>query len=217
MSDTGGNFICYTNGIGIYNSNHELIENGDSLNCCNDIFPDYYDYGYAIPQGIINFTFFNKNQTWFIHKTLDFDVYPAASFKLLLTKIKHSPLKVVKKNQLILKDTLYALATASTRHANGRDWWLIQQKYKSNKYFIYNISENSINSDSTYFDNWINSIIGGQRLFTPDGLKYIETGAYDTSAFRYLIRIFDFDRCTGTLSNPIHFEFVDSLTASTGA
>ena len=52
---------------------------------------------------------------------------------------------------------------------------------------------------------------GGQNVFTPDGSKYVDFDAWNG------IRIFDFDRCNGLLSNPILIEFPQHWSFGAGA
>jgi hypothetical protein len=87
---------------------------------------------------------------------------------------------------------------ALTKHANGRDWWIIIEDYLTNNHRIYLLDTSGIRLFSTQelgveadsFD-WT-----GNSLFTPNGemfIKYLRG---------YQIQVFDFDRCQGTLSNP---------------
>ena len=106
---------------------------------------------------------------------------------------------------------------ASVRAGNGIDWWLIQPEKSTNKYYkiyasadtVYSHHTQEIGVVSTNQENGT-----GDAIFSPDGTKYA----------RYLpqsdLRIFDFDRCTGEFSNPLHIpiqDIADSLWSTSVA
>ena len=90
----------------------------------------------------------------------------------------------------------------AVRHGNGRDWWLVFQRWfppngttLTNEYYFYLINEAGINGP--YIQN-----IGlghgtnlGQLIFNKDGNKFVQV------SIRGLIQICDFDRCTGQIIN----------------
>ena len=93
---------------------------------------------------------------------------------------------------------------AVTRHANGKDWWVLVGKALTNSYFTILISENGIED---VFQQSIGEIpVFGpsyQAVFSPDGTKYARAGAFKFTEAGS-IDIYDFDRCTGLLSNSLH-------------
>jgi hypothetical protein len=103
------------------------------------------------------------------------------------------------KDHLLTEDTLSGGMTA-VRHANGRDWWLIVPEAESNCYYILLITPTYVgivNKQCLGESCVVES--GGQAVFSPDGKKYIRANPNNG------VNIYDFDRCSGTLSNPIHF------------
>ena len=104
---------------------------------------------------------------------------------------------------------------AACRHANGRDWWLIFPTEKTNIYRTY-----FVGSDTTYLTN--NQAIGinfdpefdsgsGKTVFTPDGTKMVDY------ALASDVKIMDFDRCTGELSDFVHIPITDAADTIWGA
>jgi hypothetical protein len=112
--------------------------------------------------------------------------------------------KVVQKNIVLRTDTMTD-GVAVTRNGNGRDWWLVVRNWtkpqSTNAIMIYSINPSGVQLFST------------QNLGIPtidDGfyrLKFNSEGSrlYNVSA-RGIIERFDFDRCTGVLSNETNFE-----------
>ena len=53
ISDTAGNLLFYTNGFKVINNNNQLMENGDSINCCAGAFQQGMQTGYGFSQGAL--------------------------------------------------------------------------------------------------------------------------------------------------------------------
>jgi hypothetical protein len=94
----------------------------------------------------------------------------------------------------------------ATRHGNGKDWWLITHKAISTEFYKYLIDSSGINgpfiqSIGNYFDNfdW-----GGQLKISSNGEKIIVT------SHRGIIDLYDFNRCTGILSNFIALGYTNT-------
>lgn len=102
------------------------------------------------------------------------------------------------------------------RHANGRDWWIVQRRYDTGSFYVYLFDVTGIHLHSLqHISNHIGMGVG-QACFSPDGSKYVtvEAGCHPpcTTAPTYKkVAIYDFDRCTGTLSN----EKLDDFIANT--
>jgi hypothetical protein len=123
--------------------------------------------------------------------------------------------KVVEKNQ-VLWDAVVLGELSACRHANGRDWWVMAQDDTLNAYYRALLGPEGFTQIDTqhigYQPPWFqNRDGGGQNVFTPDGSKYIDFDAWNG------IRIFDFDRCSGLLSNPYLIEFDQNWSFGAGA
>jgi hypothetical protein len=92
-------------------------------------------------------------------------------------------------------------------HGNGYDWWVLTNLRGTSKITKYLISKNKItgpdyqevNISTNEFDS--NT---GNSVFSPDGKLYADYGVVSD------LKIFNFDRCTGLLSSPIHISIKDS-------
>ena len=116
---------------------------------------------------------------------------------------------VINKNQAILQDTFSDFLTA-VRHGNGRDWWVMVHKNRSNRSLCYLLDPEGLHDPIMQhlgpkwnYQDWV-----GQSVFSPDGSKYARTNPYNG------LNLFDFERCTGTLSNPLVIDLsADSASA----
>jgi hypothetical protein len=116
---------------------------------------------------------------------------------------------LISKNNVLLTDTSVNGDMQACRHANGRDWWLIKPDIWSNKYFIWLISPQGIQMNSITLDG-VPSIfrVNTSSKFNIQGTKYIH---YNGGRSR-VVHEFDFDRCTGTLSNFVLHDISDSIS-----
>ncbi|MGR6088361.1 MAG: T9SS type A sorting domain-containing protein [Arcticibacter sp.] len=120
---------------------------------------------------------------------------------------------VIQKNVLLNNAYYFTEKTQIVRHGNGRDWWLITHEgYSNNNKFIkYLITPSGISAP--YYQN-IGSILNGagnigQLKFSQSGNKLVLVAA------RGILNIFDFNRCTGVISNTIDLSyFVPSGTSA---
>ncbi|HMT28721.1 MAG TPA: hypothetical protein PKD91_05520 [Bacteroidia bacterium] len=85
------------------------------------------------------------------------------------------------------------------KHANGRDWWVLFKKWAtpSNQYYKYLITPSGISN--VIIQNIGSSTNNGfsRIVFSKDGTKMVLMN------YPGLLEIYDFDRCTGLISNPV--------------
>ncbi len=221
ICDSSGALLLLSNGCYIETGDGIMVENSDSLNPgwvydnrCNGP----YDFNY------------NSNNTmlllqapgfpsiyYFFHIKTYFSIQPLVGYydNLLYTKINMEANggngKVLFKNQPLISDTIQSDGLHAVRHANGRDWWVVCAKHATNKYFELLLSPSGITvqSQNIGVPTWSES--GGEIVFSPDGTRMARFNTRDD------LRIFDFDRCTGELSNPVHISFVDGEEDETSA
>jgi hypothetical protein len=109
--------------------------------------------------------------------------------------------KVIQKSDILVKDTLDWGMLTATRHANGRDWWLLIPKYGVNTYFRFLITpEGVIPQQPQTFGTSAIYAGTGQIIFSPDGSKYINV-KYGWEFNPLRVAISGFDRCSGLLTS----------------
>lgn len=216
ICDTTGNLLFYTNGISIANAIHETMENGDGINP-GELTDDYSYYGYPIIQSAIAlpdpgfndkyylihepFAYLNSNYDWHA---------PLLYYSLIDMSINNGLGAVIEKNQVIFEDILDHGKINAVKHANGRDWWVIVLTYDSNCFRRVLITPEGIEN---YGIQCLGQMVpqgAGQASFSPDGSKYALYNIISPTAGNFL-NIYDFDRCTGELSNPIQEVIIDTV------
>ena len=90
------------------------------------------------------------------------------------------------------------------RHANGRDWWLLVNKWNTNQFYRILIDPGGVQVDGLQMlgDTVKNGV--GQSCFSPDGKKYCSFNGVSNQVGGFL-DIYDIDRCSGLLSNHKQF------------
>ncbi|HRD07917.1 MAG: T9SS type A sorting domain-containing protein [Saprospiraceae bacterium] len=208
VSNNKGELLFYTNGCQVLQADHQLMENGDSLN-----FGKYYvewwqncKDGYNGMQDILILNDPSHEYGYYIiHKTINYILIPT---RFYVEGIKYSYVdmtmnngkgKVTIKNKIIHEDTYVCSSFLSAvHHTNGKDWWLIQMEEYDNTYYKVLIDENGAavkDSQDIGQKTTRNTSAGGMSKFSPDGKKW----AWYT--WENGLNLFDFDRQTGQLSN----------------
>ena len=199
-----GELQCYSNGVDIQNHQHDIIENGMEL--LDYIF---YPAGVTIPQGSLILPIPTKANQYFFLTTEYLRVPYQGSWAGSVNPILTSTIdmnannglgKVIERNTVLNNDTLSGGQIVATRHANGRDWWFLASKTRTNRYYRYLLSPNGVIEQAPQEEGLPMNDDLGQAVFSPDGKAYAR---YNEDFFtkQSHIDIYDFDRCTGLLSN----------------
>ena len=227
ICDQDGSLLFYTNGMHVVDKTHHEMPNGDSLGLSYyyNSWNNPYSSGYRLTQGALILPKPGSPDEYFIiHDKLDLDYnYPGGAIvnELLLSTVNmslHGGLgDVVLKNFSLIKDTLEWGGITAVRHGNGRDWWIIQAETNNNGYYILLLSPNGIiNYGSQAIGNtWTHPGIAN-AVFSPDGTKYVRCGD-PSGILPHHLELFDFDRCSGTLSNPVDLSFPDTAYTCSAA
>lgn len=208
LATIDGKLKYFTDGYNIYSGDQNVISNGDSINF-GPIWVDYDVGGYPTEYNHVFLPMPGKEstETILLHFNLDYYDPPLTERFTITPNFKMSKIRwdtvtgrdaVLFKDSIILKGDFIQKHMACTRHANGRDWWIIIEDYLTNNHRMFlldptgihlkSIQKIGIPADSS---DWT-----GNSLFTPNGMQYIKY------LRGYQIQIFDFDRCYGELSNP---------------
>jgi len=215
MSSNAGEFIFSYNGLNIQDKALDTMQNSDGF--ALGILPNLYSTtGAAFTQGSLALPS-QKDTNQFLLFYWDFDVYIyapdspyAAPYHLYMAKIDQSGNNglgtVIEKNILLISDTLANAGIAATKHANGRDWWVVVPEIVSNRYHTLLISKDSL----------VQSFSQPIGVRWPPTVDVVSPSVFNSKGDKYYrfsdlvgIQIFDFDRCTGVFNNNqlIPYEF----------
>ncbi len=180
------------------------MQNGDSINAISEFWSQYKVDGFPAFTPMYSVPFpRHPNQYFLFHQGLRFGTFPngktSIEFPLMYTLIDMNQNgglgRVISKNQMMVGDS--AISTAMTKHGNGRDWWLITGVQSDPVQLVFLITDKGIQGPFEQGDG--PGFPGGESFglstISPDGSTYIRVTE------RSGLRIFDFDRCSGQLSN----------------
>jgi PKD domain len=219
MSNPDGELQFYTNGISVRSSDGTMMLNGNGLNP-GVYADDHAVYGYILDQGAMPLPDpGNENRYYLIHASLR---YPNNGLNFHTSLLYYSLIDmsleggagaVTDKNHIVVQDTLDPGKLTAVKHANGRDWWVLAREYLTNHYYRILVSDQGVALDGVQ-EIGLPTIAPtvGQAVFSPDGSKYVRFTSYDDSIGQFL-DIYDFDRCTGLLSNHVQYNTINSSYA----
>ena len=166
----------------VYNRDHNLMINGDSL-----IGEAWYHEMVIIPDPA------NNNSFYLFHIGVNYDY---GLFYSVIDMTQDSGRgKVISKNNVL--DTFPAIdCLQAVKHGNGRDWWLIFRRSQpyTNEFFEYLISPAGIQLQAVDTAGFAPTSNAGDFVFNSDGSRFAFCN------LKGMLSIFNFDRCIGNIT-----------------
>jgi len=201
ICDEDGNVLFYFNGQDIEDVSFAEMLNGSNIN------DDPANIGYDLPQGAIVLPWPEHPDHYVMfHNTLGISWFGWGAYELRYSVIDMNGNdglgEVVQRRRFLLYEPLTFGQLTATKHANGRDWWLLVNTQDSNLYYRYLLDPSGVRriEDQVIGENVQTGL--GQAVFSPDGRWHVRFNTISPTLGCYL-DIYEFDRCTGLLSNPI--------------
>lgn len=185
----GFNSGVYPLGI-VYNRDHQMMINGDSLDCIA-----WYHEMVIVPDPI-------NSELYYIFHIGVTGLYGLYYSVVDMTQDSGRGAVISKNNQLqnqVAVDCIQAI-----KNGNGNDWWIIfkpAQPANSN-FYVYSITASGVQLDHIDSVGLQGSSNGGDLRFNSDGSQFAFCN------LKGVLALYDFDRCTGsiTLNKSIHSE-----------
>ncbi|MDQ3141642.1 MAG: PKD domain-containing protein [Bacteroidota bacterium] len=198
ICDSSGKLAFYTNGCEIYNFDHQIINNGDSLNP-GITYNDYcrYDGPSRYPTRSLEIILpeLNLNMFFLFHIGDNDNARPAKIYQTKIHNFNTNEYSVIEKNYQIgalkINEGIQAI-----RHGNGRDWWILMHESETNRFIKYLLSPHELKGPMIQVigNQWTRQYWTAQAAFSQNGLWYSIISEYNG------VNLFRFDRCTGRLS-----------------
>jgi hypothetical protein len=199
ISDTTGNLLFYvsydptvmisgTDPLKIYGANNNVILNGDSLKGGG-----WYNEISILPFPGSDSLYY----IYYIGVTLDTGIY----YSVVDLSANGGMGEVIQKNVQLQSFKMVGCLN-TVKHGNGRDWWVIFRRFQglstgNNDFHMYLITPSGISNLIIQSVGSINKTNIGQIAFNGEGsqMSYIN--------YKGLLELYDFNRCSGLISNPI--------------
>jgi hypothetical protein len=213
ICDSTGKLLLLSNSCYIETGDGVMVENSNGLNpgWVYDNLCSWPSLSYPHDNNMILLQAPDSQAIYHLFHTRTYaTIQPLVGFRDVLFHTKIDMLlnsgngKVVFKNKPLVQDTLHPDGLHAVRHANGRDWWVATAKTHSNKYYLLLLTPDGITIKEQNVGETTSEEGGGEIVFSPDGRKMARFNPRDD------LRIFDFDRCTGVLSNPVYIPEEDN-------
>jgi PKD repeat protein len=212
ISSPEGDLVCYSNGTDIRNKNHEVIINGADFIEGNTAYSGSSRVQGALilplPGADSMYYFISGDRVTFYNSNGVISSGFSPLHYSIVDFANSDQGEVTEKETSIITDTVRAELIVACRHGNGRDWWLINNIYESNQFHRLLLSPEGLSAEGLQTVG--NPIDPGlpQASFSPDGAWYAQynwSGVIGNST-DVNIDIYQFDRCTGLLSNHIQIK-----------
>ena len=207
ICNIAGELLFYSNGVYIANKNNDTLLNGGGLNP-GPFVNNFGVYGLPIPQGNLIIPLpGDSNKYYLFHEvaTVLGSLFTPLElfFSTIDMNLDNGLGGIISKNNIVLQDALELGELTAVKHANGRDWWLLCHKVNSDKFYKLLISPYGMGVSTQNYGT-VRDDYGGASSFSPDGSKFAH---YNSSTD---LDIYDFDRCSGMLSNYTNIPINDS-------
>lgn len=199
ISDTNGNLLFYTDGVEVWNKNHQI------MNLKQRLFGHFSSAQSALiiqkPHSKNIYYIFTVDAGEYV-ENIDTTIYEnrGLNYSIVDMSLNDSLGKITDFNILLTKPVTEKLS--SIFHKNKKDIWILAHEWDTKKYISFLLTENGISqgikSDGAIlYSGDIERYIGNLKI-SPNG-KYIAT---TIQGLNY-IEIAEFDNQTGKVSNPI--------------
>ncbi len=202
ISDTNSNLLFYGNTratIGtpsalIWNKNNQLMLNGDSI--AGD---GWYHEMVIVPNP-------GDDSLYYVFSIGVATSLIGLKYSIVDIRGDNGMGEVTQKNISLLNNIRMVDCLTAIKHGNGRDWWVVAKlstahlQTSNNTWFVYLISPNGISVVNTQNVGSLNYTNSGRLSFCP------VTNKLCFVSYISMIELYDFDRCTGIISNPLNVE-----------
>ena len=216
ICDENGQLLLYSNGISIHGPEHTAVPGGEMISYgpswINNTWLNENDE--VRPQGFLGIHCAgfipapdDEDKIYMVYYNFD-DLNIDDAFKKLyaIIDISNNEPEVIAQDIILMDKIREPGHSSAARHANGRDWWLLQ--FSRDSVFSFLIDPSGINLDHISVLPF--EIRRGQSSvsFNHNASQYAFIQRIDNNNINGAdLTIFDFDRCTGNLSNPLRKSF----------
>jgi len=187
MSDQFGDLILYTDGVTVWDRNHEIMENGEGL------------LGHhSSSQTAIIVKLPGLNPYFYIFTTTHFAGADGLCYSIVDISQNNGLGIVVEKNTQLLTPVSEKLT--AIKHSNGIDYWILAHKYNSDAYYTYLLTESGIAPNPVISNTGTPHQGGGNGVNNSLGYLRASPSGEKLAAAIFDIRVFDvlnFDKSSG--------------------
>jgi len=194
IAEAGCSSICnargvlqfYTNGMQVWNRNHQIMENGDSL----------YGSQYINQNSVIVPQPLSDDSVYYLFTINHGDSISRFSYSVINMNMDGGMGKLIERNDTLSRDVVEKIA--AIQHCNGRDFWIITHDFNTNFYAVL-LTQNGVADIVTSTTGMEVKADIGYLKISPAGDKLV----LPVNNEEVLAQIFDFNNKTGKVTNPV--------------
>jgi outer membrane protein OmpA-like peptidoglycan-associated protein len=197
ICDKEGKLLFYTDGIKVWNKNHELMPNGDSLK----------GHPSSTQSGIVLQTPLANSKKYYLFTIASSAGDDGFCYSVVDLNLAEGLGDVVSAEKNVkLKANVTEKLTA-VKHRNNRDSWIIVHEWESDAFLAYLLTSQGL-SESPIISK-VGTTHKGDKLNTQGYMKLNSDGTNIALALedQHAVELLDFDNATGQVSNPIFLQF----------
>ena len=207
ISDTLGNLLFYSDGCRINKRDYTTMPGSDSMNDHHLLDLCMNGSGYSRTSGLIILPDPGGKRIYRVFHNAYYvkGLYGSQMRMTTVDMTLDNGMGRVTEKKKILIDSANIIYLSTVKHANGRDWWIVNSERGSNRKFVFLLDLSGIHGPEVIKTGGVklaNPEAWGQMLFSPDGKKFLELtddGSY----------VCDFNRCSGKFSNCVKIDYFE--------
>jgi hypothetical protein len=211
----------------IANIAHDTMLNGSGINpgFWHDEWLLYTDHGYRIRDGMIIVPDLKQSNCYKLFHVCAPELNGARPLQVLSTTVDMNGDNglgaVIEKNSIVFQESGMSLNQThfdAVRHANGRDWWLVNILYDSRELLLHLYTPDSIYRFYSQTILPYSKAGVGECQFSPDGSKLAitDTRGKSPGVYEHSIHFYTFDRCSGQFIPMFHDFATDTIIFNNG-
>ncbi len=193
ISDCNGNLLFYTDGVTVWNKQHQIMKNGTGL--LGDWSSSQSALIVPLPKSNNIYYIFTINAYW--------DYLNGYNYSIVDMKLENGLGKIVKKNLHLFYTKMEK--QSAIMHSNGEDIWIVTQDNVKKSFVSYLLTKDGLNINPVISPCSIYYYVGIMK-FSSDGKKIAVTNSLYKSPMESCFLIYDFDNSTGKISNELIFQ-----------
>lgn len=188
ICDSSGTLLFYTNGMKLWDNQHQILPNGDNLmgNASST------QSSIIVPQP-------GSSRYFYIFTTdaLENNFQNGLRYSVIDICLNGGFGDVTEEKNIKLLDTV-SERLICIKHSNGTDYWIVTHKFNSDAFYSFKLSSNGIIDTIISHTGTVDNIGWGQTVISNNRLKISITAPSAINGFTLLL---DFDPSTGIISN----------------
>ncbi|MFC2132581.1 T9SS type B sorting domain-containing protein [Bacteroidota bacterium] len=205
ISDNDGNLLFYTDGITVWNYQHDTIANGDGLYGS----PTSTQAGVIVPKP-------GDDGKYYVFTVDKFEGGKGLRYSIVDMTVPGGRIKSTEKNlkmPFLLGNEIFTEKITSVKHGREDSYWIITHLWGGKTFYVYKVTKDKINKPLPYESGIDHGRPGTTEDKTEESIGYIKVspkGHYLAAAIEGLgkIQLFNFNSITGYIP-PSPFATID--------